>query len=154
MKITNLKDYLCMMIEFKKKNFPNQKWPYSCFEDFVFQNGRSFTNHSKKTIKRGKMKECFMNAYRLAESSGFIYVEGFAISSIGFPVLHAWCIDSNDNVYDPTWSDGKEYFGVPFKIEYVLKTMLKRKSYGVIDNFECRFPLISGVDKDFKKGGN
>jgi len=124
-------------------------WKYSCFEAFVLKNGEPFVVNGIK-VKRGKIKECFKNAFYLADyNPDLTYVEGYAIfSGIGLPVLHAWCVDKDGKVYDPTWKTlGDEYFGVKFDIEFVRKTILARRRFGVIDNFEKEFPLLKGEEE-------
>lgn len=114
------------------------------FERFVLQHGEEHQPHTTKCLHRGKMKECFMNAYRLVDrSNGALwYCEGFAWSII--PVLHAWAVDKDGNVFEPTWRDiGISYFGIAFKMEFVRDTILRRGRYGVIDDMENRFELIT-----------
>jgi predicted ABC-type ATPase len=57
---------------------------------------------------------------------------------------HAFCVDHNGTVVDPTWKDGTSYFGVPLKQSFADKTIYARKYYGVIDNMEQKFPLYKG----------
>lgn len=136
-------------LEAVAKIMAGEKLKYSSFEEFVLRNGRQFY-FACPISKVGKPKECFKNAYLLAENKGLIYVEGYAITKgVPVPTLHAWCIDKNDAVYDPTWKDGIDYFGVPFDINYVRKTMLKTRVFGVIDNIKMGFPLLTGEHKDF-----
>ena len=81
---------------------------------------------------------------------GMTYVEGYAIgigSSIG--ILHAWCVDQDGNVFDPTWKTGEAYFGIPFKAEYVKRVIAERIErlgeeayFGLLDDFEAGWPLI------------
>jgi len=80
-----------------------------------------------------------------------IYCEGFATGVI--PVHHAWLLYDNQ-VIDPTWDHMKEindrkpeYFGIPFKLEYVAKTIRETEYYSVLDNWVQRFPLLTGVHK-------
>ena len=79
----------------------------------------------------------------MARETGLSYVEGYAHSII--PVLHAWVTDGK-NALDPTWDNGKKYYGVIFPFWYVTKILLKRKAYGVIDCWELDFPLLTGKD--------
>jgi hypothetical protein len=61
-------------------------------------------------------------------------------------VAHAWCIDPEGFVVDTTWDEGMDYFGVPFRIEYVRRIADARKEdYCLIDNKEMGFPLLTGA---------
>jgi hypothetical protein len=143
--ISNVRSYLeqmTMAIKGLRKN----DLKYSCMEEFILKNGLLFAESVK--VKKGRMKECFRNAYLLADSNDkMIYVEGYAVSNACIlPLYHAWCVDSTGKVYDPTWKDGLEYYGVPFDLNFVRRTILDRKYYGVIDNWENHWPLLTGVD--------
>jgi hypothetical protein len=48
-------------------------------------------------------------------------------------------------VVDPTWDAGAEYFGVPFRHDYLSRVLKARKDYGLIDNPEMDFPLVTGA---------
>ncbi len=144
-----VKEYLEGMT--KLCNTRSGKFKYSCFEDFILRNGKEF-KVSKEKIKLGKIRECFRNAFYLADNGGkYVYVEGYATTKGNpLPVLHAWCINQDSEVVDPTWEDGDEYFGTSFDLNYVRKVILKRKKFGVLDNYEMRFPLLLGEHTDFK----
>lgn len=97
-------------------------------------------------VRIGKKKFCFMNAYQLAEMrDDLIYVEGYAVAK-GLPIafIHAWCIDRDNNVIDPTWGEGDSYFGIPLDLNYVRRIILARGMYGVLDNMEQGFPALRG----------
>lgn len=152
-----IKEYLERFVENNRKVTSNRNLPYASFEEFVLKNGREYTKRQDMKVKRGKPKECFMNAYRLADEMGLTYVEGFAftktMSKAIYPLLflHVWCVDNEGNVYDPTWKDGEQYFGVAFNMNYLWKTIYSRRISGVINNPEEGFPLLSGKHKKFKK---
>lgn len=118
-------------------------------ERFVLKHGRDF-EFATHGYAFGRMKECFANAFNLmiSNSETLIYCEGYATSVI--PTLHGWCATKDGmRVVDNTWDDGRDYFGVPFKEEFVIQTIVSRKHYGVIDNYEQRFPLLTGEITDF-----
>lgn len=50
-------------------------------------------------------------------------------------VHHAWAVDGDGGVYDPTLK-GTEFFGIPFKPEYVKKTMRRilPDGFSILDN--------------------
>lgn len=120
---------------------------------FILENGMGFKPFElpkQYDHMKGKSKECFFNAYTMAVKTGYYYVEGYAMGII--PVLHAWVTDSTCSLaLDPTWSDGKEYFGVVLPMTYVERIIFQRKAYGVIDCYEIDFPLITGEHTYNKK---
>lgn len=123
---------------------------YSCYEDFVLQHGRQFQRIGKmpRSFKMGRAKQCFMNAARLSLSfPSLIYCEGYAVGVI--PVLHGWCVTRRGTVIDPTWHDGKDYFGIPIKHSYLINSMATHNVYGVIDI--PRFPIMNAKPSEFKE---
>jgi hypothetical protein len=60
-------------------------------------------------------------------------------------VAHAWCINSDNFVVDPTWDEGTEYFGVPFRHDYLRRVLKAGSDDGLIDNPEMDFPLVTGA---------
>lgn len=111
---------------------------------FVLDHGRMFTITPKSFPRTGKMKECFKNALALAIRRNLTYCEGYAINII--PTIHAWCIDKDGNVIDPTWENAKEYYGVPFQTDYVLDFTDRHGVYdSVVENWRDKWPLITGA---------
>jgi len=141
--------YMQAMVHLRKGMAKPKSWKYTCIEDFVLANGKSFAYKPlPKCIKRGESKMCYMNAYQLMlDRRDLTYVEGFAAGII--PVAHAWCVDKRGRVYDRTWADGAEYFGVKFDRLFVLKTICQRQHYGILDDWENEWPLIRGVSTKF-----
>lgn len=141
--LSSLKQYLEIVNEFhEERHVP------LCMEGFVLKYGREFTNITHGQVRMGKKQRCYQNAFDLANcNKKYMYCEGYAISSVGIPLMHAWCIDKDNGVYDPTWDDGVEYYGVPFRTAYVLAQILRKKTYGVIDDWESGFPLVRGRHK-------
>jgi hypothetical protein len=59
-----------------------------------------------------------------SHSTEVVYVEGFAIpKSGGLAVMHAWVTNPHNScvAHDPTWRAGREYFGIPFRLDYVVR---------------------------------
>lgn len=56
---------------------------------------------------RQMAKECFRNALMMAQERSLDYVEGYALGH-GIPVHHAWCLDADGKVVDPTWRDSTD----------------------------------------------
>jgi hypothetical protein len=46
--------------------------------------------------------------------------------------------------YDPTWGAGVEYFGIPFRLDYLVGMHDALGHPGVIDTWEIGWPLVSG----------
>ena len=66
----------------------------------------------------GPADRCFGNAQALARIQGWAYAEGLAIEPAGPGyaegwIEHAWCIDGQGRVAEPTWPHWKprRYFG-------------------------------------------
>ena len=69
---------------------------------------------------RGRKRECFRNAIRLAKRYPKVlrYVEGYALCGTPLLIHHAWTIDADNRVVDPTWDDPEVsfYFGRVFTL--------------------------------------
>ena len=94
--------------------------------------------------EREAQHECFKNAGRMAlEDPSLTYVEGY-VSVHGVPLEHAWVIDPQGRVIDPTISvrpgdtSVKGYYGVPIRTDYLRRTVLQKGTWGVLahDNFK------------------
>ena len=148
---SNLEKHLVVVAEMLRKCTPVHQ-EFMSIQEFVLKHGKHYP--ARKTVENvpsSTPKECFKNALELAWSSiEYTYCEGF-ISVHGVPIQHAWCVNKNGLVVDPTIQTPKsdyEYFGVCFNTEFVTKSVLKRKRYGIIDNPEQRFPLLQGKHED------
>ena len=125
---------------------------------FLKDHGRSFTKIEAET-KLGEQSQCYCNSYRMFLEAGFSYAEGIAVPKGLIPVHHAWCIDTEGQVRDPTWKDAADaqYFGVIFKESFVFKVALEIKVYGILDNLwmlgknrsvqEVKDLLVSGLEE-------
>ena len=154
--MSDIRNYLEMTVTLRGNMKRPKDLAYSCIEDFVLRNGRQWTPAAlPPKLQPGKRRECFKNAFDLAMSvTGLRYVEGYACGVI--PVLHAWCADADGMVVDTTWTGGRfrsplgmEYFGVAFGTEFLFKALAKKKTYGLIDDWEGGWPLLTGKDADF-----
>lgn len=97
--------------------------------DLLAQLGQEFTGRPlPDVVEPGEPQRCFGNAYRLARRiTNLRYVEGVATRHgvLAIPIAHAWCIDENDQVWDPTWTGrdgtthGADYLGVVIPLEEV-----------------------------------
>lgn len=134
----------------KARNATKAKLKYACIEDFVLTHGKLFLAKPRPDfVKQGVMKECFKNAFDLCAATDWTYCEGYAMGEF-FPMLHGWAVDNEGFAIDPTWKDGRMYFGVVLPHWYVVRTIVKRKPYGVLDAWELHYPLLSGED-DYEK---
>ena len=130
---------------------PEDGQPYASEADFILKHGRAFAWRAlPQGVRMGIPRQCFRNAARLAlrKPEFYTYVEGFAINTwvADNPVAHAWCVDPEHFVVDTTWDEGADYFGVPFRAEYVRRMAgARRRDYPLIDNLEMDFPLLTGA---------
>jgi len=120
-------------------------------EDLVLRWGRTFMPGEPRY--KAQPRECFSRSYALAGRRGsqLIYIEGFAVNScMGFATPHAWLAHAEEFeiAREVAWAagDGLEYFGIPFRFEYVKRVFEAsgKKTYGVIDAWWLRWPLLTG----------
>ena len=117
-------------------------------------------------------RECFSNSLKIAAlqygTEDLTYVEGYAASgNVGIPVHHAWLVDKDGHVIDPTWQGerrGAVYVGIPFTADFIRKEAMRRGTDTIIDHdfpyYEREIPKgvvadVPGlsVDEWFKKQG-
>ena len=102
-----------------------------------------------REINIGEAKQCYANAGKLALANpSLVYCEGFAVSKGLFPLHHAWCIDCNGNVIDPTWprGSGQEFFGLALQSEFLHLYLARVGVWGIFSEhipleFLTRHPL-------------
>jgi len=92
-------------------------------DHFILKHGRLFTSIAPKRrflpwLKRAH--SCYTNCLQLSRIERLVYVEGCAVvAGTGVEVGHAWCLDADGRVLDPTWEvPGDAYFGVPISHVY------------------------------------
>lgn len=108
---TNLRSYILAVTEALASQPHGAPLKYQFIRDHGQIFTPTFTHPLVGTARKG---ECFLNAYK-GMNRQLRYCEGWATSlSLGIAIEHAWLLDKNDQVVDPTWADGKEYFGVAF----------------------------------------
>lgn len=95
---------------------------YPIYEALVLDQGRPMrAARLPAGVARGRLRYCYGNALSLVHRhQGLTYVEGFAIAwhdgRPGAPSLHAWAINANGRVWDPTWPEPESsaYWGLAF----------------------------------------
>lgn len=80
-------------------------------------------------LPAGEKRQCYANCVKAIllpcpRHQELFYAEGFATTKPGqfIPMQHAWLVDQQGHVVDPTWEDAHEhlYFGVVFRTSFVL----------------------------------
>ena len=113
--------------------------PRKSSQRLILENGLPFLTMSKPSPFKGEPKSCYQNCTSaLLKYPELSYCEEFAISKeVSIIIAHAWLIDNNSQVIDPTWNEDFTdctYFGVVFANEFVREVALKTKCYGISDN--------------------
>jgi len=95
----------------------------------VFRHGKPFKPSLDRSpwLKHGKPRECFNNATAFAAvRDDVFYAEGYAVGpELVMPVHHAWLVNLNGRVIDPTWIDigDHAYFGIAFDRSFIVKQL-------------------------------
>lgn len=81
----------------------------SATEEVLLERGRFYEwRGTPEGLTYGRAKECYTNATHLAAlDKRLTYVEGVAFHGI-LPCGHAWCVDADGRVHDPTWRDAAD----------------------------------------------
>lgn len=104
-------------------------------EGLLLEHGRNFAaSPLPKGIKRGRMGQCYGNAGKLVMwRSDLFYCEGYAVSNgLPIPLPHGWACTKDGTLIDPTWKDGREYFGVVFKRKWFMRRARDTGYYGIL----------------------
>jgi hypothetical protein len=139
-----LMDYLNQVYGMRKNSKP-KGFKYAGMEDMVLKHGQFFEPPKKgdklpKGCQKGEAKDCYRNSMNnmMMNPDDYTYVEGYATIDImsGFGISHAWLVDKEGNVIDPTWEPGvgTSYFGIKLNKDFVLDTILRTEMAGVIVN--------------------
>jgi hypothetical protein len=123
----------------------NPGWKYRSFEELVLDCGREMQPDENSWLEQGLPKSCYWNCQQLvSKQPELIYCEGFAASQdVGFPLAHAWLLNTEGKVLEPTWdSPGEAYLGIAFSWEWVRALLKSRRQQGKKNDlsvFECNF---------------
>jgi hypothetical protein len=92
--------------------------------------------------------QCFQNAYHLAfASNDLTYCEGWGDPGRDGLFLHAWCVNEQGKVVDPTWhrDSGYEpasYLGVRFPLSLVEASITANDYYGVFCVWPTQYEIL------------
>jgi hypothetical protein len=101
--------------------------------EILHRYGKEYTKNAK--IDAARDQQCYRNAFLYAdEHEGMTYVEGYAQPDGLIPISHAWCVDSEGVIHDPTWDHGVHYFGVPFDLMFVQGVIFRTGHYSVFEH--------------------
>ena len=123
-------------------------WAYRSVEAFLLEHGQFYAPQTLPAKYRrfyAPVKYCYDNAYRMAKKYKLRYVEGVATGII--VAGHAWCLDAEGRVLDPTWHDRNDnpedraYFGVVLPLQVVTRARRKTGASALHD-WEHDFPLL------------
>lgn len=126
---------------------PEMNLGYHAVENYVAAYGQEFkTQALPADVERGQLGECYKNATLLVVGrDDLTYAEGWAMKDPGgLAVMHAWAVDKNDKVIDPTIPDPENwhYFGVRYNRERYLGQIIKAKFYGVLGSHDKNVPAV------------
>lgn len=136
-------NYLRSMDWLRRTNgMGDPSWRFSSVEALILHYGKFYTPAPLPVdVERGMKQECFKNAITGTVWSDYIYVEGYAYNLI--PTLHAWLTDEENLLaYDPTWDQGKEYFGIAFDSQWASRIMVDTGVFGILGGMN--WTLIEG----------
>lgn len=112
---------------------------YKSNQRLILENGKPFLTRVKPTPFKEEQGHCFQNCFEiLLNHPELSYCEGFATNdNILLALPHAWLINEDLQVIDPTWIDEEStssvYFGVVFNKKFVTDIAKKTKHYGILD---------------------
>jgi len=104
---------------------------------WILENGKFFSGQDQdreftKCFKK-RANGCYYNAQMLSlDNKKLKYFEGWGISAgVGFPLEHGFNV-ADGKVFDISWSDTTEYFGVEIPKDFIRKEMLRTEMAGTI----------------------
>ena len=129
-------------IQLIEEIYPHPEWKHNSFEELVLAYGREMIfSPLPEYINPGLPKNCYFNCLQLLEElPQLTYCEGYALPEAGIlPVRHAWLVNSDREVLDPTWETGEAYIGVPFNTCWVLSFIKSRHREDSLSVFESNY---------------
>jgi hypothetical protein len=154
--VDQIRSFLDMQVRFmESREFRRQEGGYLSVMEFVHRHGKVFEPAPwDGRFKKGRMKQCFSNAFILAVESGLRYVEGYAVSPhFPMPISHAWNVDEQGRAVDITWENkGLAYLGIEFATGRVDDAIMHGTGC-VLDDWERGFPLLQQpwTGEDFER---
>lgn len=133
----SVREYLTFLADSRVQLLPDQPEQHRSYERLVLDHGRAFTPQPlPDDIPRGPKGNCYENSLHAALDSGgeYGYAEGWATSSIGLPIQHAWLVDADGNAYDPTWDHDAEYYGIAFDADWAWDRVVAQDVHGILAN--------------------
>lgn len=141
-----LEDYFRMITGFNADRIPTDMYngiPGLLQEEGKFYEARRLPAEYRKM----RIRQCFNNALLMAcWYPNLRYCEGLAHGVL--PVHHAWCLDENDEVVDPTWKlKDRElseigYYGVVIPTEVVRMAVITVDRSGILDLWGDGHPFL------------
>lgn len=105
--------------------------------DYLRRHGQEWTAQPlPDEYERAEPQQCFTNATQLVVANDDLrYCEGYLHRpGSGFAFLHAWAVDEDGMVIDPTIDNPEEcrYWGVAYETDEYLAHIVDKKFYGVL----------------------
>jgi hypothetical protein len=132
--------YCEMMKRMRVEMGAGDEFVYKGMEHFLLDHGCWYepTSWDAEKYNEGIPRACFHNSMNLASGRRRLrYVEGYAYIEkiVGFPIHHAWNLDSDGRLVDTTWRNtGVLYFGVEFSTSRA-KAIISPGEATVLDNW-------------------
>jgi hypothetical protein len=136
-----VRDWLAMIANMESMKSGGVRPEAALFYERLNNEGRFYAPKPlPKRYKARPQKQCFKNAFDLAVKTraALMYVEGFAFCYI--PTHHAWVVDDQGNVIDPTWAEiavpyaERSYFGIVVPKKTLQEKRSLSRSYGMFED--------------------
>ena len=140
--VDRLKSFLIKQAKLIKKIHPQPEWKFNSFEELVLYCGREMTFASlPENIELGLPKGCYYNSLKILDKHPELaYCEGYALADdLVLPVPHAWLINQESEVIDPTWNIKGAYIGVSFNTDWLISFLESRNQEDYLSVFESNY---------------